>query len=396
MLVSAPRRWAWAVPTRPSRRWQARRLRLAASGRLAKLSYVPTRRCAVDGRQAASDVTVEPLAVVGRGRVGGAVVMEGHVRDVDPARQLVRRDRAARERLTDRSLRPAPPKPGRQPGSGDRRWFTVDVEHCAYTQRRSMTSPQPPDWDASRYHRVAQPHAAWGANVLDRLRLGGDELVLDAGCGSGKVTAQLLERLPRGRVIGADLSPAMLAEARTTLAAFDGRVTFVQTDLLEIDAALADSRPRTPSSRRRRSTGSTTTRACSPRCTASSSRAAGSCRSSAAAATWPASCAPPTPSRSGPPMPSICRASRCGASTIRPSRRASGCEQAGFSDVDAWLEPSPQTFKDAASLGDFAARRRPAQPSERPAARAARRVRRRGHRRDRAARRAPTRWTTSA
>src|SRR2546427_81065 len=66
------------------------------------------------------------------------------------------------------------------------------------------------DWDATRYHRVAQPHAAWGANVLDRLRLAGDELVLDAGCGSGRVTAQLLERLPRGRVIAADHSPAML------------------------------------------------------------------------------------------------------------------------------------------------------------------------------------------
>jgi trans-aconitate 2-methyltransferase len=96
------------------------------------------------------------------------------------------------------------------------------------------------DWDAARYHRVAQPHAAWGANVLDRLRLAGDELVLDAGCGTGRVTAQLLERLPRGRVIAADLSPAMLAEARTTLAAHTERVTFVRTDLLEIDTALQD------------------------------------------------------------------------------------------------------------------------------------------------------------
>ncbi|HEY2595406.1 MAG TPA: class I SAM-dependent methyltransferase, partial [Chloroflexota bacterium] len=82
----------------------------------------------------------------------------------------------------------------------------------------SSSSSSTADWDATRYHQVAQPHAAWGANVLDRLKLAGDEVVLDAGCGSGKVTAPLLERLPRGRVIGADLSPAMLAEARTTLA----------------------------------------------------------------------------------------------------------------------------------------------------------------------------------
>ena len=61
-----------------------------------------------------------------------------------------------------------------------------------------MAQPQAADWDAQRYHRVAQPHAAWGANVLDRLVLRGDEVVLDAGCGSGKVTSQLLQRLTRG------------------------------------------------------------------------------------------------------------------------------------------------------------------------------------------------------
>jgi trans-aconitate 2-methyltransferase len=90
------------------------------------------------------------------------------------------------------------------------------------------------DWDASRYHRVAQPHAAWGASVLERLELNGDEVVLDAGCGSGRVTAQLLERLPHGHVIAADNSPAMLDEARNTLSAFADRVTFLRTDLLDI------------------------------------------------------------------------------------------------------------------------------------------------------------------
>ncbi len=91
------------------------------------------------------------------------------------------------------------------------------------------------DWDARRYHRVAQPHAAWGASVLDRLELRGDEVVLDAGCGSGRVTAQLLERLPRGRVIAVDNSAAMLDQARTTLAAFAERVELLECDLLEID-----------------------------------------------------------------------------------------------------------------------------------------------------------------
>src|SRR4051812_40150147 len=94
------------------------------------------------------------------------------------------------------------------------------------------------DWDASRYHRVAQPHAAWGASVIDRLGLQGDELVLDAGCGSGRVTAQLLERLPRGRVLGVDNSAAMLDQARGTLAAFGDRVELLEADLLSVDTVV--------------------------------------------------------------------------------------------------------------------------------------------------------------
>jgi trans-aconitate 2-methyltransferase len=94
------------------------------------------------------------------------------------------------------------------------------------------------DWDARTYHQVAAPHASWGASVLDRLKLQGDEVVLDAGCGSGRITATLVEKLPRGRVIAADLSASMLAEARTTLAPFGDRVTFVETDLLQIEQAL--------------------------------------------------------------------------------------------------------------------------------------------------------------
>ena len=98
-----------------------------------------------------------------------------------------------------------------------------------------MAQPRGVDWDAQRYHRVAQPHAAWGASVLDRLALRGDEVVMDAGCGSGKVTGQLLARLPRGQVIGVDLSPAMLGEARSTLAEFGPeRLKLVESSLLEL------------------------------------------------------------------------------------------------------------------------------------------------------------------
>ena len=71
----------------------------------------------------------------------------------------------------------------------------------------------------------------WGGSVLERLPLRGDETVLDAGCGSGRVTEQLLERLPDGRVIAADAAPSMLVEATRRLARFGDRVRFVECDL---------------------------------------------------------------------------------------------------------------------------------------------------------------------
>ena len=91
-----------------------------------------------------------------------------------------------------------------------------------------MTSPE---WDAATYDRIADPMHRWGLAVLERLDLAGDERVLDAGCGSGRVTEALLERLPDGHVIALDASNAMLEEARRRLARFGDRVTFVQADL---------------------------------------------------------------------------------------------------------------------------------------------------------------------
>ena len=73
-------------------------------------------------------------------------------------------------------------------------------------------------WDADVYHQVSAPQVAMAGAVLDRLELRGDETVLDAGCGSGRVTRMLLERLPHGRVIAVDASPQMVARAREELA----------------------------------------------------------------------------------------------------------------------------------------------------------------------------------
>jgi trans-aconitate 2-methyltransferase len=90
----------------------------------------------------------------------------------------------------------------------------------------------PRDWDATSYEKVSAPLEAMGRDVLDRLSLRGDETVLDAGCGTGRVTAALVERLPHGRVIGVDGSPAMVEQARARLG---GRADVRVADLLELE-----------------------------------------------------------------------------------------------------------------------------------------------------------------
>jgi trans-aconitate 2-methyltransferase len=87
------------------------------------------------------------------------------------------------------------------------------------------------EWDAPIYDRVSGPMQRWGANVLERLHLEGNEMVLDAGCGTGRVTAMLLERLPEGRVIALDASRKMLERASQNLAGHGRKVEFVEADL---------------------------------------------------------------------------------------------------------------------------------------------------------------------
>lgn len=85
------------------------------------------------------------------------------------------------------------------------------------------------------YHRLSGPQVSWGKKVLSRLQLRGDEVVLDAGCGTGRLTAELLDALPHGCVVGVDLSQNMLRFAREHLASqFGTQVSLVACDFLHL------------------------------------------------------------------------------------------------------------------------------------------------------------------
>lgn len=94
------------------------------------------------------------------------------------------------------------------------------------------------EWNATAYHKVSAPQTSWGQKVLNRLYLNGDERAIDAGCGSGRLTAELMERLPRGRLLAIDRSWNMLITARANLRPLLGsRVAFAQVALPDMPVA---------------------------------------------------------------------------------------------------------------------------------------------------------------
>jgi trans-aconitate 2-methyltransferase len=97
-------------------------------------------------------------------------------------------------------------------------------------ERSINTGPR--EWDADTYDAVSDPQFEWGTEVLGRLELRGDESAIDAGCGSGKVTEKLLDRLPDGTLLAVDGSGAMIAKAKERLG---DRADYLVADLAELE-----------------------------------------------------------------------------------------------------------------------------------------------------------------
>ena len=90
------------------------------------------------------------------------------------------------------------------------------------------------EWDAAEYEKLSAPMTSWGAWIVGRLDLHGDEAAIDAGCGTGRVTEVLLEKLPRGSVLAVDSSGAMVEAARRRFAG-DPRVRVERQDLSSLE-----------------------------------------------------------------------------------------------------------------------------------------------------------------
>lgn len=69
-------------------------------------------------------------------------------------------------------------------------------------------------WNAAEYAANSSVQQSWARELIAKLKLRGDEHILDVGCGDGKVTAELAQALPRGSVTGLDASPQMIEFAK--------------------------------------------------------------------------------------------------------------------------------------------------------------------------------------
>jgi trans-aconitate 2-methyltransferase len=76
------------------------------------------------------------------------------------------------------------------------------------------------EWDAAEYSRRSSLQETMAAEVLASLDLGGSERILDVGCGDGKITAQIANRVARGSVVGVDPSHDMISFAQQHFATF--------------------------------------------------------------------------------------------------------------------------------------------------------------------------------
>lgn len=88
------------------------------------------------------------------------------------------------------------------------------------------------EWDGDAYHRLSDMQYMIAMQFIDTMQFRGDETVLDAGCGSGRITREILKRLPNGKIIGVDLGESMLATARReVLPELGQEAEFIQANL---------------------------------------------------------------------------------------------------------------------------------------------------------------------
>jgi trans-aconitate methyltransferase len=103
-----------------------------------------------------------------------------------------------------------------------------------YINTNPNTSVLKYDWDALTYDNISDVIESWGLDLIERLNLKGNEIVLDAGCGSGRLTKIISTKLPKGKVFSVDLDSSMIKLANERLGKISN-VKFIQSNICDIE-----------------------------------------------------------------------------------------------------------------------------------------------------------------
>lgn len=111
------------------------------------------------------------------------------------------------------------------------------IDNATAAVKAATTAPAPaptaaaaagqPSWDPSQYLRFGDERLRPALDLLGRIDVASPALVVDLGCGPGNVTPLLGARWPHATLLGVDISPDMLAQARASVPG----VAFVAADI---------------------------------------------------------------------------------------------------------------------------------------------------------------------
>ena len=91
------------------------------------------------------------------------------------------------------------------------------------------------EWDSEIYYEVSTVQEKWGQDVIRREKWIGNEVVMDAGCGTVRVTRILAQKIrEEGMVYAVDIDSNMVSHARKNLKDFKN-VMVIQGDLVDIE-----------------------------------------------------------------------------------------------------------------------------------------------------------------
>jgi trans-aconitate 2-methyltransferase len=91
-------------------------------------------------------------------------------------------------------------------------------------------------WNGEEYTANSDLQFKWASEKLKKLKLNGDEKILDIGCGDGRFTEALAHHVPKGKVVGIDSSDSMLSLANNILKSTQiDNLSFLKQDAVSLD-----------------------------------------------------------------------------------------------------------------------------------------------------------------